>query len=71
MDNDRKKKVEEAMRKLTATLREQCIDTQLVTVKHWNSEIAPSMSALALAIEGWPEGSPTARTYKLRTDSLA
>lgn len=57
-----KEAIEKALAELNSTLREQTIDTQLVTIEQWNEEIAPKLSALSMAIEGT---SITARTYKL------
>jgi hypothetical protein len=57
-----KEKIEEALGALNSTLREQCVDTKLITIQQWNDCIAPKLSELAMAIEGTKI---TARTYKL------
>ena len=57
-----KERIEEAMRQLTSTLREQCIDTQLITKEQWNEEIAPKLSELGMAVD---DVHITARTYRL------
>ena len=57
-----KEKIEKALAELNGTLHDQCIDTKLVTIEQWNEEIAPKLSALAMAIN---DVTITARTYKL------
>lgn len=57
-----KEDIEKALSELNSTLREQCIDTKLITIEQWNEEIAPKLSNIAKVIEG---STITARTYKL------
>lgn len=57
-----KEDIFDKLRVLNATLREQCIDTQLITIEQWNEEIAPKLSELNMAIE---EVKVTAKTYRL------
>jgi len=54
--------IEKCLAALNNTLREQCVDTRLITVEQWNAEIAPKLSQLCMAIQGV---GITARTYKL------
>ena len=57
-----KERIEKSLAELNNTLREQLIDTKLVTIQQWNEEIAPKLSELAMSIENV---NITARTYKL------
>lgn len=57
-----KRKIEKALIDLNITLREQLIDTKLVTIQQWNEEIAPKMMNMLLFIE---EEQVTARTFGL------
>ena len=41
--------VDSTMGALTATLHKELLDTGLVTVAQWNSEIAPKLSAVIVA----------------------
>lgn len=56
--------IEAAMRELTSALREQLIDTKLVTAEQFNTELAPKLSELAMAVERNETGI-TARKYKI------
>lgn len=62
MEQEHIKKIEESLAELNSALREQCINTKLITIQQWNEEIAPKLSALAMAIQ---QTTITARTYKL------
>ncbi len=62
MKEEYKQKIEKALVELNSTLRNQCIDTKLITIEQWNEEIAPKLSELSMAIE---EKTITARTYRL------
>lgn len=65
MNKEYKEKIEKAFGELNSTLREQCINTQLITIEQWNEEIAPKLSRLSNVIGGFMPDSPTARTYEL------
>jgi hypothetical protein len=41
---------EKALCSLTAVMHRQCLDTGLITVSQWNTEIAPKLMALRIAI---------------------
>lgn len=57
-----KERIEEAMRQLTSTLREECIETGLITKEQWNEEIAPRLSEVGMAID---DVKITPRTYRI------
>lgn len=57
--------IEKELAMLNSTLREQLIDTKLVTIRQWNDEMAPRLSRVANVACGLMPDSPTARTYKL------
>lgn len=57
-----KERVENEVTALNRTLREQLIDTRLVTLEQWNAEIAPKLMNLTMAID---DVKITARTYRL------
>jgi hypothetical protein len=57
-----RQKIETELRNLNCTLREQTIDTKLVTISQWNECIAPALSQIAQVLEG---SKITARTYEL------
>lgn len=62
MEKEHIAKIEEALANLNNTLREQCINTKLITIEQWNNEIAPKLSQVVMAIE---KSSITARTFRL------
>ncbi len=54
--------IEKSLGELNSKLREELIDTKLVSISDWNNKFAPALSDVAKAIEG---STITARTYKL------
>ena len=62
MKPEHKEKVEEALRALTQTLRDELLRTGLVTNLQWNDSIAPKLTNLHMEIN---EIRVTARTYKV------
>lgn len=57
-----KERVESALADLNNALRQQLVDTKIITPDDWNEKIAPKLSAVSMAIDGV---TITARTYRL------
>lgn len=62
MENTQKNLCNERLSELNSSLRNNLIETKIITIDCWNEEIAPRLSNLALAIDDVPV---TARTFRL------